>query len=463
MFILSLASKLLSSGVWLLIERTVSFTIGIAGSILLARLLGPSDFGAVAMASGFFLIIGRLAAIGVGQELMRLDERQQHFGAWFSTFFWVNALLALLCMALAIGIAYLTPILSQTAQQVFGVIAIGWTASVVLSPAKDLLQKQMRFVEISILNLSLTIAGTSLSVAMAYTNWGVWALVIPQALLLFLTGSIAFVMAKPPITLQIDRGALKHLKTKALWYVGLGVTEEAYERGPDVLIGGYLGEQLLGLYKRAFNVIGMLHSQLGVVLYHLTYPIHANPNTTADQQWRLIALQTKIVVYGLLPPTVLLAVFAKNIVLFLYGEEWAPSAENIVYLLPFGVLWPWFHQWKGFCIAKGYVQYAARVDFMKLLIMLALSLIMLEPLGVIGVAFSLNISIFFAVVLLSYPIYKQNWLRIIYLFRLGSYISLSILILIYYPEYIIISIFILSIFFLFLERDEFLFLMKRRG
>jgi teichuronic acid exporter len=456
---LSIKRKIISGGIWLFFERLISFSIGFGGSIVLARLLEPEDFGAVAMASSVFLIVGRLSAIGIGQELMRLDTKCREYRERVSTFFILNAVLVMLCLALSISIAYLTPLLSDSAKQVFWILATSWSVSTILGPARDLLQKNLRFFEVSLLNLGQTVIAVPIAVAMAYFGCGIWALVLPQSILLISAGCVGYFLAKPNLIWKVKLDTLAYLKSKAAGYVGLGITEESYEKGPDLLIGGFLGEQLLALYRRAYNVVSMLHNQLGVVIYQITYPIHANAQN-AQQQWRLLELQTKITVYGLWPPSLIIAAYSEELVLFLYGEKWILAAQTIVYLMPFAVLWPWYHQWKGFCVAKGQIRYVAYVDFIKLAILVAPSYLLMQTYGVTGVLWALNTSIFFATGLLAVSIYRQQWFRLKYLIKLVIFILSSLLFLEYGRSYLLLNLGIVSLIFIFFERKDLLMLFQ---
>jgi PST family polysaccharide transporter len=161
-------ATLLSSGSGLVIQ--------VGSTLILARLLLPSDFGLVAMVTTFSLFALNFGLNGFVEAILQADEINDQIA---SNLFWLNlgsgVLLTLGLAAAGSSLAkfYSDPRVMQVAVGVS--LSIFLTSSSVVHLA--LLNRAMRFAAISANDVIARIASTVISVALAWLGWGYWALV----------------------------------------------------------------------------------------------------------------------------------------------------------------------------------------------------------------------------------------------------------------------------------------------
>ena len=81
----SLASKVAAGAAWLMLWRLVSRGVGLASTLVMARILVPGDFGLVAMATAFAATVEALSEVGVQDALVRhSDSDRRLFDAAFT-------------------------------------------------------------------------------------------------------------------------------------------------------------------------------------------------------------------------------------------------------------------------------------------------------------------------------------------------------------------------------------------
>ena len=163
-------------------------TITFAANVILARLLSPSDFGCVGMLMIFIGLSNTFIDGGFGAALIQKKEPTQED---YSTIFYWNILLSIILYILLyitaplIAKFYHIPLLSIVLR-VQGVVLIFNALSVVQN---NLLRKQLRFKQLSVVEIVSAILSLILAIAAALNGWGVWSLVIQQiALSVFKTG-----------------------------------------------------------------------------------------------------------------------------------------------------------------------------------------------------------------------------------------------------------------------------------
>src|SRR5271154_4275483 len=144
--------------------------------MVLARLLGPKDFGLVGMVTAFTGVLTLFRDFGLSSAAI---QRKNVTDAQLSSLFWINIfvgiLLGLLTVAGAPTIAafYHEPRLFM----VTVVLASGFLFNAAGVQHSALLQRQMRFTALATINTVGLIVGATIGIGGAKAGYGYWALV----------------------------------------------------------------------------------------------------------------------------------------------------------------------------------------------------------------------------------------------------------------------------------------------
>jgi PST family polysaccharide transporter len=197
----------------------------------------------------------------------------------------------------------------------------------------SILSRNMNFrIQTIVQIISYGIGYGLVGIILALLKWGVWALVgaqIGQALL----GSILTSIFQPySKKLQIDVASFKEL-----FYFGGGFTLARignYFAGnvDNLVVGRWLGEDALGMYSRAFQLIVMPANLFGQVLDTVLFPAMA---AVQDSKSRLTSAFRRGVLFitvVVLPISVLSVILAPEIIRIVLGKNW----ENAI--APFQIL-----------------------------------------------------------------------------------------------------------------------------
>jgi PST family polysaccharide transporter len=147
------------------------------------------------------------------------------------------------------------------------------------------------------------------------------------------TGTLVFKMANLPIRLGFDREITKKLLTFGLpLAVSLGI-EAVLLNADFVIVGNALGVVALGYYLLAFNISSWVPSLIGTAVRYVSVPSFSR---LAEQDAETLALGVRrsvpVLVAAILPAAVVMATLAPQLVDFLYGDKWGPSAVALRYL-----------------------------------------------------------------------------------------------------------------------------------
>src|ERR1700752_4163817 len=97
-----LKGRVIRGGLAKVLAQGVSFTLRIGSLMILARLLGPKDFGLVGMVTAFTGVLNLFRDFGLSSAAI---QRETVTDEQVSTLFWINILLGVLLGLIAVAMA----------------------------------------------------------------------------------------------------------------------------------------------------------------------------------------------------------------------------------------------------------------------------------------------------------------------------------------------------------------------
>lgn len=290
-------------------------------TVILARLLTPTDFGLASAATvivGFCQIWGQL---GVGYALVqRATLRNEHIETGFTLSILLGSLLTITLLAAApfISTLFYTPELVPILRVFILVFAMRSLAIV----AEALLQRDLRFQELAGIQSASFVAYAIAGIALGFAGWGVWALVGAQFVQ---TGieTVAMLLLRP----HSKRMLLEKDAAYDLLNYGSGMTLAKLAnfvslQGDNLVVMRGLGIEALGLYSRAYRLMALPANLMGEgvekVVFSTVSKVQSDPTRMTTAYRRSIALVSILV----LPISAVVIVLAPEIVEILLGLQW---------------------------------------------------------------------------------------------------------------------------------------------
>lgn len=384
----SLKTNAARGGVAKLCGQAGNFALRILFIMVLARLLSPQDFGLVAMVTTVTGIYELFATAGLSVATV---QRSTITHQQISTLFWVNILvgvaLALLCVASAPFLAkfYHEPRLFW----VTVVMGAGFIVNSLGIQHSALLQRDLRYVSITAIELGAQLCGMSVGIGLALTGYGYWALIgstlaTPAAT----AAAVWFVTGWRPGAPKFDSDVKSMLGFGGIMTINGVMVYIAYNFD-KVLIGRVLGAESLGLYSRAYQLIniptGNINAAVGGITFSALSRLREDP-----VKFRSYFLKAYSLVNAMTAPiTIFAAVFAVDIIRLLLGPQWFNAVPIFQLLTPtvliFGIVNP-----------IGWLMYADGLFYRSMLIsfviapLLIVAYIIGLPYGATGVAFAFS-------------------------------------------------------------------------
>jgi O-antigen/teichoic acid export membrane protein len=305
--------------------------------LILARLLAPSDFGLVAMASVIIDFTSWFVDMGFGAALI---QRKNLTDAHRSTAFWANVLMGWLVF---IGLILSAPLVAGFfGSERLASILIALSFSTVLTPARSIIEslftRDFKFRFIALREVLSIFLGGIVGITLALNGFGVWALV-GQTLVNDLSGTV-FMFWKTSWwpKLIFSRQALADLWGFTMPLTGARLFTYFNRNLDTILIGHFLSPASLGLYNLGYQLVLL-------PLIYITRPINqvlfATFSEIQDEPERLknaYLHSLQLVAFITFPLMTMLALSAPELVPVLLGEKWRPAAPLFPFLCLVGLI-----------------------------------------------------------------------------------------------------------------------------
>jgi len=324
-----LKGKTIRGGLARLSAQGAGFLLRVGSLMVLARLLEPKDFGLVGMVTAFTGVLTLFRDFGLSSAAVQrttVTEEQ------VSTLFWINMLLlGLLAVAMAPFIAafYHEPRLSKVTL----VLAAGFFFNAAGVQHSALLQRQMRFTALSVINIVSLIVGTAIAIGGAKAGYGYWSLVA-MTVTLPITSTIGFWLTAAWIPGMPRKQAGVRSMIRFGGTVTLnGLVVYVANNFEKILLGRYWGVDALGLYGRAYQLVNIptdnINSSVGEVAFSALSRLQDPPRLKSYflKGYSLVLALT-------LPITTACVLFADDIVVVLLGPKWKDTAAIFRFLGP---------------------------------------------------------------------------------------------------------------------------------
>ena len=247
------------------------FFLNLAYIMVVARLLVPQEFGLVAMVASVMSFLRIFQDAGLSTATV---QRQEITHAQVSNLFWVNIALggvtSLLVAASAPAIAWFY----REPRLVSITLVLSVTFLLASSAVQHiaLLNRQMRFKVIAMIDVVSMLAGYLTGVGIALLNYGYWALVFANIVQVTIKLALAWSLSRWRPQLPSRNTQTWHLLSFGA-NITAGSLMYSLARGADnLLIGRFFGATAVGLYSRGSILLMRPVEQLNIPLYAVLIP-----------------------------------------------------------------------------------------------------------------------------------------------------------------------------------------------
>lgn len=387
----TLRSKAVSGIAWTGGTQVIRQLVQVGSFLVLGRLLGPSEFGLIAMAM-FFIGIGQLIAdFGIGSAIVQAESPDQ---VQLSSCFWLNLLLACTICGTSFAIA---PLVGRFYSRpdvvpVLQVLSLTLLLNALQTVPGTLLYRRMRFAILTLVPLCASITAAAVAITLAYFGAGVWALVAQPLVGTMVTLPI-FVISQgwwPTFEFSWRRVAPLVRFSSALFASRL--LDYAQRSADSVLIGRYLGSVALGLYAGAAQIMVYPMQQVSSVFARAMFPVLVRLRDDLPRLRNAYLKEVASIALLTFPLMGGMFILADDFVNVVFGPKWADMVPVLRILVWVGMIQSVTTTTGTLYECTGNAALALKVTFVKTLALVGMAAGLRW--GIVGVAVGFTVASF---------------------------------------------------------------------
>ena len=310
------------------------FVIG----IILTRLLSPEDFGLIGMITIFIVIGQSLTNSGFGQALI---QKKNADNVDFSTVYYFNIVASLVIYFI---LFFSAPLIANFYNQpllviLIKVICLSFVIDALGRIHVVYLEKKLDFKSQSIIGIISVVVAGVISITMAYTGFGVWALVAHTVLRSVVTTILFWWVSSWRPLLAFSKKSLKSLFMFGSKILVAGLMNSIFQNIYYLIIGRVFSAQSLGYFTRASQFKDMPVLTLTSVIQKVTFPVFSE---IQDDNEKLISGYTRairLLSAVVLPLMGFIIIASEPLIEIVLGEKWLPVVPYLNVMAAYG----WMH------------------------------------------------------------------------------------------------------------------------
>ena len=375
----SLKSQAVRGVLWSAVERFSVQGIQFVLSIIIARLVAPSEYGLIAMLGIFLAIAQTFIESGFSNALIQKKDRTE---IDFSTVFYFNIVVSLVVYLILflsapyIALFYKEPLLD---------IITKWVGLNIIISALSIVQRakltiQLNFKTQAKASLIAVIVSGICGITMAYYGYGVWALVCQSLLNNLLNTLLLWVFARWMPAFIFSWQSFKGLFSFGSKLLLSGLLHTIYLNLYTLVIGRKYSATDVGYYNRSYSLAQYPSVNIVGVITRAIYPIQCEMQHDEERLSSSFIQYLRMSCYIIFPLMVGLAVLSKPMVLVLLTDKWASMSELLSILCIAYMWYPVMVINNQMLNVKGRSDYFLKAEIIKKIVAIVI-LLLTMPLG----------------------------------------------------------------------------------
>lgn len=333
---------------WSALGQATNFVVSFGGSVVLARLLTPREFGIYAIALATQGVLSIFTNFGVGAYMVRETElTRETIRRTYS----VNALLSLVLAGamLVAGIVSARLMGQVDVGRVLALLALTPILSVFEFVPATMLGRAMNFRAMTVVNVIRTTIAIGSTVLLASTGWGVLSLALGPVIASTYSAAAYTVVGRRDLMFRPTLRGLWPIILFGLQLMSISGVAQMATRLCDLILGRFLGLAALGLYARASSMSAMIWDNVYGLATRVIFSKLSLDLREKGSLHHVFVRSLSLITVVMWPLLIGLAVLSRPAIHILYGDKWLPAALPLSFLmiaqfiaLGFGMNWELF-------------------------------------------------------------------------------------------------------------------------
>ncbi|WP_282039420.1 lipopolysaccharide biosynthesis protein [Saccharicrinis aurantiacus] len=366
----NLKKKTTTAFIWDFIGRIGNQGVGFIVSIFLARLLEPEEYGLMAMINVIIGMSAVFADMGLGGSLI---QRKRLHAVHYNSVFWFNTCIA---ATLSISLYLAAPFVARFYERpellnITRVMSLSFIINGLATIQNTYLKKQLIFKYFVQFRIIGAVASGILGIYLAYSGYGVWALVAQTLTANSIYLILIWIVAKWKPNFTFSFKALKQLWSFGFRMFLSTVIHTLFLQIDVLIIGKAYSPNQLGFFQRAKGLNNMITNYTSGSLISVLFPMLSLLQNNDKEYIKTVKNIHHMLVFTTFAISGIFFLTAKDIIVILFTEKWLPSVIFFkILIVGRGFISPINSLLSNILSSRGNSKDYLRVDILKKIILL---------------------------------------------------------------------------------------------
>ena len=308
---------------WKLFERGGNAVVQLAVQIVMARLLAPEEFGALAIMLVFVNVGNVVVQSGLNTSLVQAKEVDE---SDLSTVFWLSFVASVVLFAVVFVVA---PVIAAFYSMPYIVGPLRMLGLLLLVTAFNsvqaaIVQRQLQLRKVFNATITAVVVSGAIGIAAALMGAGLWALVLQQLVYQVTNCLVLGLQVRWFPRFSFDRAKARRHFRYGWKLLASGLLDQGYQSLSDLIIGKQFSASSLGLVSQGKKYPQALGSMLDGAIQPVMLSAVSRVQSDIAFVKRMVRRALKTSTFLIVPTMSLFAVAAEPVVELLLGEKWLP-------------------------------------------------------------------------------------------------------------------------------------------
>lgn len=333
-------SSTLTNLTWKFAERIASQAVAFVVSIVLARILDPSDYGAIAMVMIFVTLANVFVEGGFSSALIQKKDADK---LDFSTVFYFSIVFSVvLYVILFITAPYISAFYGDGYEILTSVLRVIGLQVIIFganSVQQAYISKLMMFKKFFWATIIGTFVSACVGLSMAYTGYGIWALVGQQLTMAITNTVVLFVITRKLPGLMFSYDRLKGLFGYGAKILGASLLVNLFLDLRSLIIGKLYSAEDLAFFDRGRQFPNLLVSNINSSVGAVLFPKMSQEQDDKSRIKQTCRVSIRFSSFVMMPLMLGLAACAEPFIRLLLTDKWI---ESVPFLQLFCIIYMFY-------------------------------------------------------------------------------------------------------------------------
>lgn len=325
--------------IWRLLQNSCSEVINFIVSIVLARILFPSDYGIIAMITVFTNIALVFVNTGFSPAIVQRKELSEKD---IDTIFYSGLFVSIvLYFILFFGASYVSKFYSQPE---LVPLLRGYSLIILIASSysvqQALVQREMQFKKSFYMSMSGAIVHGIVGVFLAYLGFGAWAIVYSTLAHYLVCALVMWILVEWKPRLRFSFDSLRRMLPFSLKILISNLINAVFNNIRSLIIGRCYSSQQLAYYNKGYQFPTLIMNQIDGACTSVMFSSLSKFQDNWDSGLKVLRRELRTVYFVCAPVLLGLCAISKPMITVLLTEKWIESVPFVQLVSILCLMWP---------------------------------------------------------------------------------------------------------------------------